>query len=126
MTPERYGLRVTEAPRSSPKFVSWLVARHPGLTPFLDEHLADNDELLAHVLFGDVTRYALSLARNGEVTDLDRLLSDLDAALGDSEDEVANLVLVSFVENASTDEDEPLRAAMRAYPNLARALSQYE
>jgi hypothetical protein len=126
MTPERYVLRMTAAPRTPPAFVKWLATRHPGLGPVLDEHLAGNDELLPHVLFGDVTRYALTLAREGEDYDLNRLLSDLDAALGDSEDEVANLVWVSFVENASTDEDEPLRAALRSYPNLARALSHYE
>jgi hypothetical protein len=102
------------------------VARHSGLVPVLDEHLADNDELLPHMVFGNVTRFALTLARHGEVDDLDRLLSDLDAGLGDSDDEVANLVWVSFVENASTDEDEPLRAALRAFPNLTRALSHYE
>ena len=117
---------MTDAPRTSPEFVSWLVARHPGLVPVLDEHLADNDELLPHMLFGDVTRYALALARDDEMDDLDRLLTDLDIALGDADDEVANLVWVSFVENASTDDDEPLRSALRAYPSLARALTHYE
>jgi hypothetical protein len=92
----------------------------------LHEHLADNDELLPHVLFGDVTRYALSLARGGQTDELDRLLGDLDAALGESEDEVANLVWASFVENASTDEDEPLRARLRGFAHLGRALSHYE
>jgi hypothetical protein len=115
-----------DAPRTSPEFVSWLVVRHPGLVPVLDEHLADNDELLPHVLFGDVTRYALALARNGEVDELNRLLGDLDAALDESEDDVAELVGASFVENASTDEDEPLRTELRAFPHLARALSHYE
>jgi hypothetical protein len=43
-----------------------------------------------------------------------------------SDDEVDNLICVSFVENASTDADEPLRARLRAFPNLARALSHYE
>lgn len=106
--------------------MSWLAARHPGLVPVVDEHLADNDELYPHVLFGDVTRYALALARNGEVDELDRFLTDLDAALDESEDEVANLVWASFVENASTDEDEPLRTRLRAFPHLARALRHYE
>jgi hypothetical protein len=117
---------VTEAPRTSPEFVSWLVARHPGLVAVLDEHLADNDELLPHVLFGDVTWYALALARSGAGDELNRLLGDLDAALEESEDEVANLVGASFVENASTDEDEPLRTRLRAFPHLARALRHYE
>ena len=106
--------------------MSWLVARHAGLVPVLNEHLADNGELLPHVLFGDVTRYALALARDDEVDELSRLLGDLDAALDESEDEVANLVWVSFVENASTDEDEPLRARLRGFPHLARALHHYE
>jgi hypothetical protein len=116
---------VTDAPRTAPEFVTWLAARHSGLGGILDEHLADDDELLPHVLFGDVARYALALARDDETDDLNALLSDLDAALGDSDDEVGNLVWVSFVENASTDDDEPLRSALRAYPNLARALSHY-
>lgn len=72
---------MTDAPRTSPDFVSWLVARHPDLVPVLNEHLPDNDELLPHVLFGDVTRHALALARHGEVDELNRLLGDLDAAL---------------------------------------------
>jgi len=88
--------------------------------------LADNGELLPQVLFGDVTRYTLAPARKGEVDELNRLLGDLDAALGGPEDEVANLVWVSFVENASTDDDEPLRAKLRRFPELARALSHYE
>jgi len=117
---------VTDPPHTSPEFVNWLAGRHPGLVPVLDEHLADNDELLPHVLFGDMTRYALVLARDGEVDELNRLLGDLDAALGESDDEVANLVWVSFVENASTDADEPLRTELRAFPHLARSLSHYE
>jgi hypothetical protein len=46
-------LRETDAPRTSPEFVSWLVTRHPSLAPVLDDHSADNDELLPHVLLAD-------------------------------------------------------------------------
>jgi hypothetical protein len=106
--------------------VEWLVGRHRALAPVLEQHLADNDELLPHVLFGDVTRYALALARVGDKESLHRLLSDLDSALDEADDQVANLVWVSFVENASTDEDEPLRSELRGFPHLARALSHYE
>ena len=107
----------------------WLVGRHRCLAPVLDEHLAENEELLPHVLFGDVTRYASGLARRGELDDLDRLLSDLDGALDDSDDEVDNLICVSFVENAqgvTGDNEADLRRQIRAYPNLARALNRYE
>jgi hypothetical protein len=84
------------------------------------------NELLPHVLFVDVTRYALGLSRGGDVAELNRLLTDLDSALDDSDDAVDKLVWVSFVENASTDGDEPLRAELRRFPNLARALSHCE
>lgn len=105
------------------------MARHPGLAPVLAEHLADYDELLLHVLCGDVTRYASALACRSELDDLKRLLADLDAALDDSDDEVGNLISVSFVENAhgvAGDNEAELRQQIRGYPNLARQLSRYE
>ncbi len=136
MTPEQIPIlrQVTEAPRTQREFVDWLVARHPGLTQILEEHLTDYDELLSHVLFGDVTRHAADLARRapeepGADAELLRLLEDLDPAIlpeGEDDDPVNNLVWASFVENASTDADEPLRTRLRSFPNLARALSPYE
>jgi hypothetical protein len=109
--------------------VTWLVGRHPDLAPLLDQHLRDYDELLPHVLFGDVTRYAAALARRGDLDDLNGLLSDLDHALGDSDDEVDNLISVSFVENAqgvAGDDEAELRQEIRGHRNLARQLSRYE
>jgi hypothetical protein len=93
--------------------------------------VADNDELLPHVLFGDVTRYAADLARSGgDDPILNNLLDDLDSALGaDRDDEVANLIWVSFVENAQGvpgDDEEALRTRLRGYPHLAEALTHYE
>ncbi len=128
---------MTVAPRDPAEFVAWLVARHPRLAPILEEHLSDNgDELLPHVLFGDVTRYAADLARRAsdepEADDeLRRLLSDLDAAMlpAGQDDPVDNLIWVSFVENAqgfAGDSEERLRDRVRSLPNLARALSHYE
>jgi len=125
---------VTEALRTQPEYVEWLVSRHRDLAPTLEEHLTDNGELLAHVLFGDVTRNAADLARRATAepeadAELIRLLGDLDAAIlpeGQEDDPVNNLVWASFVENASTDADEPLRTRLRSFPNLARALSHYE
>ena len=120
---------MTDAPRTALEFVAWLVARHPGLAPLLDECLRDNGELLPHVLFGDVTRYASTLARRRELDDLNRLLDDMDGALDDSDDEVDNLISVSFVENAqgvAGDDETELRRQIRRHQNLARQLSHYE
>ena len=128
---------VTDAPREPVAFVDWLVAKHPRLAPILEEHMNDyGGELLPHVLFGDVTRHAADLARRGAddpdaADELQTLLEDLDEAMLPSEgdDAVDNLIWVSFVENAQRvtgDFEEPLRNRLRAFPNLARALSHYE
>jgi hypothetical protein len=128
---------VADAPRTQAEFVDWLVERHPTLAPILEQHRSDNNgELLAHVLMGDVTRYAAGLARRAQDdpvadNDLRRLLGDLDQAIlpNGGDDPVDNLVWVSFVENAQGvvgDSEEALRDRLRAFPNLARALSHYE
>lgn len=47
----------------------------------------------------------------------------------DQDDEVGNLIWVSFVENVQGvpgDDEEPLRERIRAFPHLAVALSHYE
>jgi len=115
--------------------IRWLASRAASRAcSDLKEHLDDNGELLPHLLFGDVTRYAADLARRAETEpDADvaliRLLEDLDGAIlpeGEDDDPVDNVLWVSFVEDASTDEDEPLRSRLREFPNLARALSHYE
>jgi hypothetical protein len=121
-----------EPPRTTAAFVDWLAGRYPGIENLRSEHLADNDdELLPHVLFGDVTRYASTLARSDpDDKILNDLLADLDSALdANQDDEVANLIWVSFVENAqgvSGDDEQALRDRLRGYPRLAEALTHYE
>ncbi|HYT80002.1 MAG TPA: hypothetical protein VEQ37_12250 [Actinomycetota bacterium] len=128
---------MTEVPRTPAAFVDWFVARHPALGPILEEHLSDKGgELLPHLLFGEVTRYAADLARRAEEEpeadeELRWLLADLDAAImpNGGDDPVDNLIWVSFVENAqgvTADPEEALRERLRSFPNLARALSHYE
>jgi hypothetical protein len=129
---------MTVAPRTAPEFVEWLVGRHPPLAAILDEHLSDyGGEMLSHVLFGDVTRYAADLARRATFDpradeDLQVLLMDLDEAMlpeEDDDDPVNNLIWVSFVENAqgvTGDSEESLRDRVRSFPRLGRALSHYE
>jgi hypothetical protein len=120
---------VSKAPRTSAAFVEWLVGRHSDLAPILDQHRRNNGELLPHVFFGDVTRYASELARRGDTGRLDPLLTDLDQALTSAADETDNLIWASFVENAqgtSGDDEKPLREQLGSHPNLAHALSHYE
>jgi len=68
---------------------------------------------------------------DADAKELDRLLADLDDALSDGEadDEVTNLIWVSFVENAqgvSGEDEDALRRQLRRYPHLASALAHYE
>jgi hypothetical protein len=124
------------APRTPVAFVEWLVARHPALAALVQAHMADYGEMLPHVLFGDVTRYAADLARRAADDpvahdELRALLTDLDQALSteDDNDLVENLVWVSFVENAqgvAGDPEEPLRVRLRSFRWLGKALSHYE
>lgn len=105
--------------------------RPPDLAAIRDEHLGDYGELLPHVLFGDVTRYAVRLAASGaDDATLDSLLNDLDSALAaDRDDDVGNLILASFVENAQGvpgDAEQPLRLRLPDYPDLAEALTHSE
>lgn len=124
-------------PRSSTEFVDWLAARYPAVAQLRDEHVQDYEELLPHVLFGDITRYASELARRapadpGAADELRQLLQDLDAAIREAlgtDDAVENVLWVSFVENASGvpgDPEEALRKEIRRFPSLAHALSHYE
>lgn len=95
-----------------------LVEELPELRPTLDEHLEDMEgELLPHVLFGDITRWAV--AQELRSFALARLLGILDEAYAAGPVEVVNLVTVSFVENLP--EESPVWH--RLSPRLAAASS---
>ena len=76
-----------------------VVANVPELQPLLAEHLADNyGELLPHVFFGDVTRWALREKAVNSLS-LKRLLTLLDASYAKGVPDVQELIAVSFLEN---------------------------
>jgi hypothetical protein len=49
--------------RPAAAFVEWLAGRYPAINDLPRENVADNDELLPHVVFGHVNRCAAELAR---------------------------------------------------------------
>jgi hypothetical protein len=53
----------------------------PSFAPIYDEHIKDNDELLHHVLMGDLTRYAIRLYREGRKKGDSRSHETLDTIL---------------------------------------------
>jgi hypothetical protein len=86
----------------------------------IDEHVAGFDEMLPHVLFGDLARFVLA-AHESRDTDVEqRSLAFLDRALREGDDEVQNLVAVSFVENVGPHDREQ-RDFIRTWPKALRA-----
>lgn len=87
------------------EFSRSLVVEVPSLAPVLDEHLADmDDELLPHMFFGDVTRWADEAAADpSKDAELGRLLELLDEGLASGSEEVQDLITVSFLENLEDD-----------------------
>lgn len=81
-------------------FVFGLLERVPELRATYDEHLGDNDELLPHVFFGDVTRFAVAASADPIGCEaIKRLLVFVSNGLTDGSENVQELVVVSFVEN---------------------------
>lgn len=107
-----------------------LLQRAPELRPLLDEHIQQYDELLPHVFFGDVTRFVMDRVRaEGGAGNHDpvarRILGFLEDAMASSDENVQELVSVSFLENL--DPSDPAYEELKAMlgPNLRRELENY-
>ena len=83
-----------------------LLREFPEINAIYDEHVADNEELLPHVFMGDVTRsiVALSLSPTRDDSYLKRFLDYLEQASVASDNDVTNLIAVSFIENLLGEE----------------------
>jgi len=88
-----------------PDLLADLLRTEPSLQLVVDEHLADNNELFPHVLLGDVTRWVVEHAPATHV------LVALERHLSTGDEDVGNLIAVSFLENLEP-EDEVIRAAL--------------
>lgn len=91
-------------------FIERLVGKHPRLMPILEEHVSDNfAEILPHLFFGDLTRYIVSRFLQQESgaspesinarAECRRLLIDLEEAYAAGDEEIQELISVSFLEN---------------------------
>jgi len=87
-------------PSSAADLCEKLAAGDANLRTMLDGHIRDNDELLAHVFFGDVTRYYESLCNADRREEAVRIVNCIDEALAEAshEDYVDNVIHVSFLE----------------------------
>jgi hypothetical protein len=85
-----------------------------------DEHVADYGEVLLHVLFGALTRFVLEANEERDVGVVERTLEFLEQAWVDGDEEVRNLVAVSFVENVQPW-DPSRRRFIESWPPGLRA-----
>jgi hypothetical protein len=74
------------------------VAAIPELQAALDEHVRGYDELLPHVFFGDVSRFARDVATTRNEALARRLADALERMAASPDDDVVNVIHVSFVE----------------------------
>ena len=92
-----------------------LVTAVPAFRPFLEEHLTDNEgEVLNHLLFGDLSRFALAAHERGDSSTTRQVIDFVDEAFRRGDGDVRNVVSVSFVENFIDTEAE--RAFVSTWP----------
>ena len=82
---------------STDDFVSLLLAVGPEVRQIYDEHLADFDEALLHLLVAKVRDLAISAFDRGDDDLSKRLVAAFDTGLRLGDDRVVNAVAVSFV-----------------------------
>jgi hypothetical protein len=115
-------------PPSTIACVNKLLDQVPELRYVYDEHIHDNNELLPHVFLGDVTRYVVHRVRLGETgpaKPVERILSVLEQYMGSGDEQVKELVSVSFVENLL--KHDKVLASLKGLigPNLQKEIRNY-
>jgi hypothetical protein len=104
---------------STAVFVDRLVNEVPELAEVYRQHLADCGLLLPHVFMGDVTRYVVSQVMSSSPTEpVSRILNLLERGLQSDDQQVKELIGVSFIENLSDEEV----ALHRLLPQFGEAL----
>jgi hypothetical protein len=118
------------------RFIDSLISQVPELRPLLDEHLRDNDQLLPHVFMGDLTRFVVDLHADAYQTTgaaeasllqiLKEILTALEAAMESGDEDVKELIAVSFLENL--DPDSPNYKELKSLfgEDLLKQLAMYE
>jgi hypothetical protein len=114
--------------RATEAFVRSLVQRFQSLAPLLEEHLADNfGELLPHVFLGDVVRWVLVLrtTAQGSLTaqrEVREFLSLLEDAYASGNEEIQELLSVSFLENLPRPDEDGAEIRTQLGPSLTKQL----
>lgn len=98
-----------------------LVERVPQFRPIYEEHKADNEgDVLAHLLWGDLTRFVFSAWAAGDLQTVDAVVAFNEEAIQSDDPEVRNLVKDSFVESCGPYDELPWDF-IRTWPPHLRA-----
>jgi hypothetical protein len=118
------------------RLVHRLISKVPEFESSLREHLEFNEELLPHVLFGDLTRWVIDLYRKSKTADrnagdakevLARVFDLLEERFADPNDTAAHdLIGASFLENLHQAGPDYQRIKDSLGPNLKAGLAQSE
>jgi hypothetical protein len=99
-----------------------------GFDRVYEEHLADYDEVLPHVLLGDLVRFlSQEIERDGpESAALKQVVPLMERAMGSADSRLQELVAVSFLENLEAE--DPGFGAVRCLfgPRLEEQYAKYE
>jgi len=83
--------------------IATLVDAAPELKPLLSEHIQNNDDLLPHVFFGDLTRFVQTEVERENFGPVKRILDVLEDAAKSTDPAVRDLLGASFLENIELD-----------------------
>jgi hypothetical protein len=110
-------------------FVSATVIRFPGLKALFAEHRRDNfGEVLPHVFFGDFTRYVIALLDQeqagvaGAGNELREILAYLENSYAEGDEDICELIVVSFLENLTPWAGQDVRIREFVGPHLRHQL----
>lgn len=100
----------------------------PGFAHIYDEHVADHDEVLPHVLLGDLVRF---LSREVELRGaqsgaLQQAMLLLEEGMASGEPRLQELIAVSFLENLDSADGSFSTIRMLFGPRLEEQHRQYE
>ena len=124
---------MTKAALTYENFFEHLLSEVPDFLPVYKEHLKDNDELLHHVLMGDLTRYCIALYREGypvgnrqKQEALGKILQILDRGMKSFDEKLQELISVSFLENIRQPNDDQEHLRNMLPPALLTELHKQE
>ena len=116
--------------RATETFVRSLVQRFQSLAPLLEEHLADNlGELLPHMFLDDIVRWVVALMTTarveGDLTaqrEVLEFLSLLEDTYASGNEELQELLSVSFLENLPRPDEDGAEIRTQLGPSLTKQL----